>query len=277
MTSQTATAGRLARGLVLLGAAWCVFQAAAQAQRPPNRAEARTLRTWALQWCQHNLAEVADSCVYGASEHVAAYRTRISTADPRYGWADITADGLSGLLVRRPRRTQARWRVVAEGGGGVSTCEAWEKSAPRRVVADLGLVGLRPGGGQATRCQPRTATTASGSSLPTVNTVFSDNSSLRAVRPTMMSTSQSGCATELSRLHWSTWNGHAARGSGFVRMPQAFVRDGVSCAVAYQQAPLHTVTVRLSGVVDCAGRAVFTRLVYTRRGSARRALRGPGC
>jgi hypothetical protein len=112
------------------------------AERAPSRSEAHELRTFAVAWCHQNTNPVGGPCVYGADNRLAAYRTRVSTVDPRFAWADITADGLSGLLVKRPHRTGGHWKVIAAGGGGVSNCSDWYKVVSHRVSADLGLVGL---------------------------------------------------------------------------------------------------------------------------------------
>jgi hypothetical protein len=59
---------------------------------------------------------------------------------------DITTEGFSGALLERPRKTGANFHVIATQGGGIERCSKWRKKAPKRVLADLHVVGLRANG-----------------------------------------------------------------------------------------------------------------------------------
>jgi hypothetical protein len=63
----------------------------------------------------------------------------------------VTTDGFSGALLKRPTKASNHFHVIATQGGGVELCSKWRKQAPRSVLADLHVVGLR-GDGSTGRC-----------------------------------------------------------------------------------------------------------------------------
>ena|SRR5450759_5040506 len=140
--------------VALVVGAFGLSASTSHAERSPTRSEARDLRTFALAWCHHHSNPQAGPCVYGAYDRLAVYRTRVSTVDPHFAWADVTTEASSGLLVKRPHRYGGHWKVIAIGGGGVSNCSDWYKAVSHRVSADLGLVGLVRGvnNGNAVAC-----------------------------------------------------------------------------------------------------------------------------
>ena len=70
------------------------------------------------------------------------HKTRISTRNARYAWADIIGEGVSGMLLRRPSSHSHRFKVVGFQGGGIGECTYWRKRAPRSVLRDLDIDGL---------------------------------------------------------------------------------------------------------------------------------------
>jgi hypothetical protein len=128
----------LAIATVLL-ASMCLVTATTLAERSPTKSEARSIRAAALAYC-HGLG-TPSPCSYGSHTSLPQYRTRVSTVNARYAWADIFTDGLSGALIVRPHPHGAGWRVVVPGGGGLSPCSTWFHAAPHSVVRDLRLGG----------------------------------------------------------------------------------------------------------------------------------------
>lgn len=137
--------GNLALG-ALITAAVALSPASSLAQRSPTRSESKSLKSYALSWCREHLGAVKSTCKYGRQSKSKDNRTRVSTVSPRYAWADVVGEGLSGLVVRRPKKTGGKWKVIAISGGGVSECTDWTKKMPKSVVRDLRLVGLKSGG-----------------------------------------------------------------------------------------------------------------------------------
>jgi hypothetical protein len=70
------------------------------------------------------------------------HKTRISTRNARYAWADIIGEGVSGMLLKRPTSRSRRFDVVGFQGGGIGECAYWRKRAPRSVLRDLDIHGL---------------------------------------------------------------------------------------------------------------------------------------
>ena len=80
------------------------------------------------------------------------HRARVSTRDVRYAWADVTTEGFSAVLLRRPSKRSERWRAIGTQGGGISECSYWERRAPRRVLRDLKIEGLVGSSGEVRTC-----------------------------------------------------------------------------------------------------------------------------
>jgi hypothetical protein len=78
----------------------------------------------------------------GAPDGCTLRKTRISTRNPRYAWADIIGEGVSGMLLKRPTSRSRRFEVVGFQGGGIGECTYWRKRAPRSVLRDLDIDGL---------------------------------------------------------------------------------------------------------------------------------------
>ncbi|HWK28811.1 MAG TPA: hypothetical protein VNS09_19780 [Solirubrobacter sp.] len=100
----------------------------AEAARRPTAREAKAIKAAALK-----------ACVAPPGERCRWHRARVSTRDSRYAWANVTAEGTSGMLLKR---TSGRFRVLATQGGGVEACKRWLRHAPARVLDDLRVRGL---------------------------------------------------------------------------------------------------------------------------------------
>jgi len=122
--------------LALVAAACALLAAPSGASRGPTRSEARAIERVALRACER--AGAPSPCRY--------HRARVSTRDPRYAWADVTTDGFSAVLLRRPSRGSTRFRVIGVQGGGIGDCRVWRRKAPRAVLRDLRVSGLRADG-----------------------------------------------------------------------------------------------------------------------------------
>lgn len=116
--------------------------ATAEAARQPTAPEAQAIERAALRACDGHGPPGSTCEFHGA---------RVSTRDPHFAWADVTTDGFSGALLKRPTKASTHFHVVAIQGGGVELCSKWRRQAPSRVLADLHVVGLR-GNGSAGRC-----------------------------------------------------------------------------------------------------------------------------
>jgi hypothetical protein len=122
--------------LALVAAACALLATVAGAARRPTRPEARALQRVALRACEHT----------GAPSPCRYHGARVSTRDPRYAWAEVTTDGFSAVLLRRPTRGSTRFRVIGVQGGGIGDCRVWRRKAPRAVLRDLRVSGLRADG-----------------------------------------------------------------------------------------------------------------------------------
>ncbi|HEY2056000.1 MAG TPA: hypothetical protein VGH14_18855 [Solirubrobacterales bacterium] len=109
----------------------------AEAARQPTPPEAKAIKRAALRAC-HGHGPSGSSCEF--------HGARVSTRDPHYAWADVTVDGFSAALLKRPTKRSNHFHAVATQGGGIELCSKWLKFAPKRVLADLHVVGLRPNG-----------------------------------------------------------------------------------------------------------------------------------
>jgi hypothetical protein len=111
--------------------------ATAEAARQPTPPEAKAIKRAAMRAC-HGHGPPGSTCQF--------HGARVSTRDPHYAWADVTTDGFSAALLKRPRKGGTHFHVIATQGGGSELCSKWRKHAPKRVLADLHVVGLRANG-----------------------------------------------------------------------------------------------------------------------------------
>jgi hypothetical protein len=109
----------------------------AEAARRPSPPEAKAIKRASLRACSGH-GPPGSSCEF--------HGARVSTRDPHFAWADVTTDGFSAALLHRPTNRSTHFHVVAIQGGGIETCAKWRKQAPKRVLADLQVVGLRADG-----------------------------------------------------------------------------------------------------------------------------------
>jgi hypothetical protein len=116
---------------------------AASADRAPSKSERAAIKRVALKACE------------GAPDPCRFHGARVSTANARFAWANATAEGFSGALLKRPSRRSHRFRVVAIQGGGIGTCSDWRRHAPRAVLRDLQISGLLADGITVRNCGKR--------------------------------------------------------------------------------------------------------------------------
>lgn len=120
------------RGLALLSGlvvSFAVATSPAVAARPATAAEGAAIKRVTVSKCG-----VPGGCRWNGA--------RVSTANPRYAWANVFGEGISGMLVRRPSTNGERFRVIATQGGGIGECAEWRTHAPKRVLRDLRIKGL---------------------------------------------------------------------------------------------------------------------------------------
>ncbi|MBS1886535.1 MAG: hypothetical protein JSU06_05025 [Actinobacteria bacterium] len=125
---------RAALGALTVGAMLFAGLAPADAARAPTATEAKAIKRAALRAC-HGHGPPGSSCEFRGA--------RVSTRDPHYAWAEVTVDGFSAALLKRPTKRSTHFHAVATQGGGIELCSHWRKHAPKRVLADLHVVGLR--------------------------------------------------------------------------------------------------------------------------------------
>lgn len=133
---------KVALGAITVVALLAASLSTADAARQPTAPEAKAIKRASLRACS-GYGPPGMSCEF--------HGARVSTRDGHYAWADVTTDGFSGALLKRPSKAGAHFHVVAIQGGGVELCSKWRKKAPKRVLADLHIVGLR-GNGSTGRC-----------------------------------------------------------------------------------------------------------------------------
>ena len=104
--------------------------APAGADRKPTAAEGPAMERVGVQAC----ARPPGDCAFRGA--------RVSTANERYAWANVIAEGFSGALLKRSSRTSTDFKVVGTQGGGIGECRYWRKRAPRKVLRDLRIRGL---------------------------------------------------------------------------------------------------------------------------------------
>ncbi|MGD9694038.1 MAG: hypothetical protein AB7V42_00065 [Thermoleophilia bacterium] len=123
---------RPALALLLAGLLLGVLAATAGASRSPTTAEREAIRARALNVCDRT----------GAPSPCRYHRARVSTRNARFAWADVTNEGFSAVLLRRPSVGSLAFRVVGVQGGGINTCAYWRARAGRKVLRDLRVSGL---------------------------------------------------------------------------------------------------------------------------------------
>ena len=119
---------RISLALTLLAA--LALAAPAAADRKATKAEKAAIKPVALDACQ----SPAGKCRF--------HGARVSTANARFAWANVTNEGFSGALLKRPTKRSDRFRVVGTQGGGIGECSYWRARAPRDVLRDLRIAGL---------------------------------------------------------------------------------------------------------------------------------------
>jgi len=128
---------KAALGLATVVALLAASLGPAEAARQPTAPEAKAIERVATRACQRH-GPPGEACEFRGA--------RVSTRDPHFVWADVFTEGVSGALLKRPSKTSTHFHVLAIQGGGVELCSKWRKQAPRRVLADLHVVGLRADG-----------------------------------------------------------------------------------------------------------------------------------
>jgi hypothetical protein len=117
-------------GFVASVAMLAIAAPVAFADRAPTRAEEAAIERVGLQAC----AKPPGDCAFRGA--------RVSTANERFAWANVIAEGFSGALLKRPSRASTDFKVVATQGGGIGECRYWRRHAPRKVLRDLRIRGL---------------------------------------------------------------------------------------------------------------------------------------
>jgi hypothetical protein len=115
--------------------------APAAADRAPSKAERGAIERVALDACKRPDCEFR--------------KARISTAKARFAWADVVAEGFSGVLLKRPSRHSKKFRVIGVQGGGIGACRYWRARAPRSVLRDLRIFGVVDDTGTTRNCGKR--------------------------------------------------------------------------------------------------------------------------
>jgi hypothetical protein len=128
----------VALALLAAGAILVYAVPAAGADRRPTKVEAAAIKRVALKACG------SPDCEFR--------RARVSTRNARFAWADVVAEGFSGVLLKRPRRHSRRFRVVGFQGGGIGSCSYWRARAPAAVLRDLHISGVIDDSGTTRNC-----------------------------------------------------------------------------------------------------------------------------
>lgn len=125
---------------LLAALAAVVVAAPTDAAKRPSKAAAAAIERVALNAC----AVPQRPCDF--------HGAKISTRNPRFAWADVVAEGFSGVLLKRPSARSLRFRVIGTQGGGIGECAYWRKRAPRPVLRDLRIFGLVDSSGTTRTC-----------------------------------------------------------------------------------------------------------------------------
>ena len=92
------------------------------------------------------------ACGGAAPDPCRFHKARVSTKNARYAWADVTGEGFSGTLLKRANTRTRRFKVIGTQGGGIGDCAEWRKLAPRAVLKDLRIYGLKDSSGASGIC-----------------------------------------------------------------------------------------------------------------------------
>jgi hypothetical protein len=112
----------------------------AEASRAPTSKERAAIKRLALEACE------------GGPNPCRFHKARVSTTNARYVWADVTGEGFSGALLKRPNTRTRRFKVVGTQGGGIGECAYWRDLAQRAVLKDLRVSGLKDSSGAVGSC-----------------------------------------------------------------------------------------------------------------------------
>ncbi len=113
----------------------------ADASRAPTTRERAAIKRVAVKACDRS-----------APAPCRFHKARVSTKNTRYAWADVTGEGFSGTLLKRANTRTRRFKVVGIQGGGIGDCAQWRKLAPRAVLKDLRVFGLKGSSGATGIC-----------------------------------------------------------------------------------------------------------------------------
>jgi curli biogenesis system outer membrane secretion channel CsgG len=126
----------LVMAMVMLGA----LVPFADASRAPTSKERAAIKRLALKACE------------GGPGPCRFHKARVSTKNARYAWADVSGEGFSGALLKRANTRTRRFKVVGTQGGGIGECSYWRARAPRAVLKDLRVYGLKDSSGATGSC-----------------------------------------------------------------------------------------------------------------------------
>ena len=114
----------------------------ADASRAPTTRERAAITRVAVKTCK--AAAGPGGCRF--------VKARVSTRNARYAWADVVGEGFSGTLLKRANTRTRRFKVVGTQGGGMGECTYWRDRAPRAVLKDLRITGLKDSSGAVGSC-----------------------------------------------------------------------------------------------------------------------------
>ena len=123
---------KLASAVTLVVVAFVSCAPLAQAARKPTKREAKAMKRVAMKHCRRH--DIPRYCK-------ATEAARVSTANPRYGYADVVGNHSSRRYLKRNTPRSTRWRVVTFVGGGIPACEEMRDAMPRNVLRDLRVTG----------------------------------------------------------------------------------------------------------------------------------------
>jgi curli biogenesis system outer membrane secretion channel CsgG len=127
--------------LVLVVAMFGALAPFADASRAPTSKERAAIKRIALKKCN---AAAPEPCRF--------HKARVSTKNARYAWADVTGEGFSAVLLKRANTGTRRFKVAGTQGGGIGECTYWRSKAPRAVLKDLRVSGLKDSSGNVGSC-----------------------------------------------------------------------------------------------------------------------------
>jgi hypothetical protein len=131
----------LAAGIVLASA-----MPATARDRPPSKSERAAIKRVAMKVCGGATSPSNPCRFHGA---------RVSTRNARFVWANVTGEGFSGALLKRPAPGSRRFKVIGTQGGGIGECSYWRSRAPAAVLRDLRISGVVDDSGDVRNCGRR--------------------------------------------------------------------------------------------------------------------------